>query len=51
VDVPLDLANLLIRGTAAVPIGRPSAGLYKGITGGKYGTQEGVKEADTEAAA
>jgi hypothetical protein len=26
------------------------AGLYKGITGGKYGTQEGVKEADTEAA-
>jgi hypothetical protein len=24
--------------------------LYKGITGGKYGTQEGVKEADTEAA-
>jgi hypothetical protein len=49
VDVPLDFANLLIRGTAAVPIGGV-AGLYKGITGGKYGTQEGVKEADTEAA-
>jgi hypothetical protein len=49
VDVPLDFANLLIRGTAAVPIGG-AAGLYKGITGGKYGTQEGVKEADTEAA-
>jgi hypothetical protein len=49
-DVPLDLANFLIRGTAAVPIGGPAAGLYKGITGGKYGTQEGVKEADTEAA-
>jgi hypothetical protein len=49
VDVPLDFANLLIRGTAAVPIGGV-AGLYKGLTGGKYGTQEGVKEADTEAA-
>jgi hypothetical protein len=49
VDVPLDFANLLIRGTAAVPIGG-FAGLYKGLTGGKYGTQEGVKEADTEAA-
>jgi hypothetical protein len=49
IDVPLDFANLLIRGTAAVPIGGV-AGLYKGITGGKYGTQEGVKEADTEAA-
>jgi hypothetical protein len=49
VDVPLDFANLLIRGTAAVPIGG-AAGLYKGLTGGKYGTQEGVKEADTEAA-
>jgi hypothetical protein len=49
IDVPLDFANLLIRGTAAVPIGG-FAGLYKGITGGKYGTQEGVKEADTEAA-
>jgi hypothetical protein len=49
VDVPLDFANLFIRGTAAVPIGG-AAGLYKGITGGKYGTQEGVKEADTEAA-
>jgi hypothetical protein len=49
IDVPLDFANLLIRGTAAVPIGG-AAGLYKGITGGKYGTQEGVKEADTEAA-
>jgi hypothetical protein len=49
VDVPLDFANLLIRGTAAVPIGG-AAGLYKGITGGKYGTREGVKEADTEAA-
>jgi hypothetical protein len=49
VDVPLDFANLLIRGTAAVPIGGV-AGLYKGVTGGKYGTQEGVKEADTEAA-
>jgi hypothetical protein len=49
IDVPLDFANLLIRGTAAVPIGG-FAGLYKGLTGGKYGTQEGVKEADTEAA-
>jgi hypothetical protein len=49
IDVPLDFANLLIRGTAAVPIGGV-AGLYKGLTGGKYGTQEGVKEADTEAA-
>jgi hypothetical protein len=49
IDVPLDFANLLIRGTAAVPIGG-AAGLYKGLTGGKYGTQEGVKEADTEAA-
>jgi hypothetical protein len=48
VDVPLDFANLLIRGTAAVPIGG-AAGLYKGITGGKYGTREGVTEARSEA--
>jgi hypothetical protein len=49
IDVPLDLANLAIRGTAGAVAG-PAYGLYKGITGGKYGTQEGVKEADTEAA-
>jgi hypothetical protein len=49
IDVPLDFANLLIRGTAGAVAG-PAYGLYKGLTGGKYGTQEGVKEADTEAA-
>jgi hypothetical protein len=49
IDVPLDLANLAIRGTVGAVAG-PAYGLYKGITGGKYGTREGVKEADTEAA-
>jgi hypothetical protein len=48
IDVPLDLANLAIRGTVGAVAG-PAYGLYKGITGGKYGTREGVTEARSEA--
>jgi hypothetical protein len=48
VDVPLDFLNLLIRGGAGAVAG-PAYGLYKGVTGGKYGTPEGVKEASSEA--
>jgi len=49
VDIPLDAANVALRGMAAGVAG-PAYGLYKGVTSGKYGTQEGVKIADTEAA-
>jgi hypothetical protein len=48
VDVGLDFANMALRGTAAAVAG-PAYGLYKGITGGKYGTREGVTEARSEA--
>ena len=48
VDVPLDFLNLLVRGGAGAVAG-PAYGLYKGVTGGKYGTPEGVKEASSEA--
>jgi hypothetical protein len=48
VDVPLDFLNLLIRGGAGAVAG-PAYGVYKGVTGGKYGTPEGVKEASSEA--
>jgi hypothetical protein len=42
VDVGLDLANMALRGTAAAVAG-PVYGLYKGVTGGQYGTPEGVR--------
>jgi len=49
IDVPLDLANMAVRGTAAAIAG-PAYGLYKGVTSDKYGTPEGVQEASSEAA-
>jgi hypothetical protein len=48
VDVPLDLANLAIRGTAAAVAG-PAYGLYKGLTSEDFGTKKGVTEARSEA--
>jgi len=48
VDVPLDILNLLVRGTVGAPVGS-AYGVYKGVTGGKYGTPEGVQEASSEA--
>jgi hypothetical protein len=42
VDVGLDFANMALRGTAAAVAG-PVYGLYKGVTGGQYGTPEGVR--------
>lgn len=48
IDVPLDLANMAVRGMGAAVAG-PMYGLYKGITSDKYGTPEGVKEASSEA--
>ena len=48
VDVPLDLLNTILRGTAGA-VGGPAYGLYKGVTSDKFGTKEGVKEARSEA--
>jgi hypothetical protein len=48
IDVPLDLANLAIRGTAGAVAG-PAYGLYKGLTSEDFGTKKGVKEARSEA--
>jgi len=48
IDVPLDFANMAVRGMAGMVAG-PAYGLYKGVTGGKYGTPEGVQEASSEA--
>jgi hypothetical protein len=48
IDVPLDLANLAIRGTAAAVAG-PAYGLYKGLTSEDFGTKKGVTEARSEA--
>ena len=43
---PVDLAQTAVRGTIGAVVG-PAYGLYKGVTGGKYGTAEGVREAST----
>jgi len=43
---PVDLAQTAVRGTIGSVVG-PAYGLYKGMTGGKYGTAEGVREAST----
>jgi hypothetical protein len=48
VDVPLDFLNLGVRGMAGMVAG-PAYGLYQGVTGGKYGTPEGVREAGSKA--
>lgn len=48
VDVPLDLLNTILRGTAGAVAG-PAYGLYKGVTSDKFGTKEGVAEARSEA--
>jgi hypothetical protein len=48
VDVPLDFLNLGIRGMAGMVAG-PAYGLYQGVTGGRYGTPEGVREAGSKA--
>lgn len=48
IDVPLDLANMAVRGTIGAVAG-PAYGLYKGITSEKFGTPEGVREAGSEA--
>jgi hypothetical protein len=48
IDVPLDLANLAVRGTAAAVAG-PAYGLYKGLTSEDFGTKKGVTEARSEA--
>jgi hypothetical protein len=48
IDVPLDLANMAVRGTIGAVAG-PAYGLYKGITSEKFGTPEGVQEAGSEA--
>lgn len=45
---PVDLAQTAVRGTIGSVVG-PAYGLYKGVTGGKYGTPEGVREASSEA--
>ena len=41
---PVDLAQTAVRGTVGAVVG-PAYGVYKGLTGGKYGTPEGVREA------
>jgi len=41
---PVDLAQTAVRGTIGSVVG-PAYGLYKGVTDGKYGTPEGVREA------
>jgi hypothetical protein len=48
IDVPLDFANMAIRGTVGAVAG-PAYGLYKGLTSDKLGTKEGVSEARSEA--
>jgi len=41
---PVDLAQTAARGMVGSVVG-PAYGVYKGLTGGKYGTPEGVREA------
>jgi hypothetical protein len=41
---PVDLAQTAARGLVGSVVG-PAYGVYKGLTGGKYGTPEGVREA------
>jgi hypothetical protein len=41
---PVDLAQTVARGMVGSVVG-PAYGVYKGLTGGKYGTPEGVREA------
>jgi hypothetical protein len=48
IDVPLDFANMAVRGMAGMVAG-PAYGLYKGVTSDKFGTPEGVREAGSEA--
>jgi hypothetical protein len=43
IDVPLDFANLLIRGTAAVPIGGPCVWFVQGPHGRKVWDARGCK--------